>query len=287
MSSQEFVLLWKQVHLLHQTVASLIELQRSWLTTSFVTKELSSSALEAAQAALLTELDALGDQLEPALQEAADRITLLQTDERTHLGEISVERVNVVEPDGRTSLVISSQAKAPDVVMSTETVKRGGMGSQACIIFYTEDGYECGGIVNWGKGGAQGFEGGGVLIFDQAVPGYEWEKLGIVKMEQEGSQQAGLFVNASPSLPRLEYLKRYRALVLMEEGPEKIAAMKALESVGARRVYLGEGEDQAALLSLHDLQGTPRIRLAVDAQGSAYLEVFDADGQRVARFPTD
>ena len=275
------------MHLLHQTVASLIQLQRSWLTASSPAKELSAPHPETPLAALLTQLDELRDQLQPYTQEAADRVNLLQTDERPHLGEITVDRVDVVEPDGRTSLVISNQAKAPDVIIKDQAFKRGGFGDQAGIIFYTEEGYECGGLVNWGKTGEHGFEGGGVLIFDQCVPGYEAEKIGVLHQVKEGEREAGFFVNASPSLPLHMITEHYRALEQMAEGPEKAAAIKAIEAIGARRVFLGEGEDQAALLSLNDLQGKSRLRLAVDAQGAAHLEIFDADGQLVARFPAD
>ncbi|HZR38930.1 MAG TPA: hypothetical protein VFB12_02355 [Ktedonobacteraceae bacterium] len=287
MSSQEFVRLWNQVHLLHQTVASLIELQRSWLMASSAAKELSAPHPETPLAALLTQLDELRDQLQPDAQVAEDRVRLLQTDEKNHFGEISVERVNVVEPDGRTSLVISNQAKMPDIILNGETFKRGGFGNQASILFYTEEGNECGGLVNWGKAGEHGFEGGGTLIFDQVVPGYETEKIGLLHEVKEGERAAGLFVNASPSLSLDQLREQLRALEQMAEGPEKIAARKVIESIGARRVFLGEGEDQAALLSLNDLQGKPRLRLAVDAQGAAHLEMFDADGQLVARFPAD
>ena len=47
-----------------------------------------------------------------------------------------------------------------------------------------------------------------------------------------------------------------------------IASIRATAEPGPRRVFVGKNADKAALLSLADAQGKPRLTLTVDANGN-------------------
>ncbi len=69
---------------------------------------------------------------------------------RAHFAEVTVERLNVVEPDGKVRLVISGKAPAPDAVIDGKTLKRQG-GNSAGMVFYNDEGDENGGLALGGQ----------------------------------------------------------------------------------------------------------------------------------------
>ena len=73
-------------------------------------------------------------------------LTLAAFTQRQRFGEIDVQRINVIEPDGKVRMVISNKTRAPDAVLGGKTFKRQG-GNSAGIIFYNEEGDEDGGLV--------------------------------------------------------------------------------------------------------------------------------------------
>ncbi len=65
--------------------------------------------------------------------------------EKPHFEEISVERINLVERDGRVRLVIANEARSPAVVLSGKTLSKPG--GRAGMIFYNDEGDESGGLI--------------------------------------------------------------------------------------------------------------------------------------------
>ena|ERR1019366_1816415 len=88
--------------------------------------------------------------------------TAFQRPRGTNLGEIAVERINVVEKNGRARMVIAnSERQAPTVVNGVT------LGSNrerpAGVIFFNDEGDEAGGLVVGGRGG----NAAASLTFDQ------------------------------------------------------------------------------------------------------------------------
>jgi hypothetical protein len=171
---------------------------------------------------------------------------------------VTVERINIVEPDGTLRMVLSNQAIAPDPVLQGQVFKRSG-GSSAGIIFYNEEGDECGGLVYRGKATERGHEAGAAFLFDQFR---QDQTIGLLYQDTSGQRSAGLRVWERPD-------------ALLTEETAK----------GAVRVFVGRDQDQAAILNLCDGQGKVRLRLVVESEGHAKLEFLDAEGQVSARLP--
>jgi hypothetical protein len=197
--------------------------------------------------------------------------------------EIDVERINVVEADGRVRLVVSNQARFPDVVLDGKTIKGRSGGKAAGLLFYSDAG-ECGGL-SFGGGERAGRPAANAgLMFDQ----YRQDQtVGIVYTEANGRRAAGLRVWDRPDLPLTELLDRLAAIKKMPDGPDKAAAVKRLEQAGgtATRVVVGTSDTKAAVVVLADARGRPRLRLTVEASGDPRLEFLDETGKVTHRLP--
>ena len=205
--------------------------------------------------------------------------------QRPQFREIDVQRINVVEPNGTTRMVISNKTRAPDAVLGGKTFKRQG-GNSAGLIFYNEEGDEDGGLVFSGAARNGRYAAEGALLFDQY---HQDQVVGIQYSDDNGSRSAGLQVWDRSDIPAAETLERGQAIARMPEGPEKIAARERLRASGAWnapvRVFVGRDRSKAAVVDLTDPQGKTRARLLVDSLGAARLEFLDAGGHVVYAVP--
>ena len=89
--------------------------------------------------------------------------------QKTRFTEIDVERINVVEKDGKLRLTISNAARLPDPIIGGKSYPlRGGTGAgSAGMIFFNDEGNENGGLVFAGRKTATGYRANGHLTFDQ------------------------------------------------------------------------------------------------------------------------
>jgi hypothetical protein len=197
--------------------------------------------------------------------------------------EIDVERINVVEADGTVRLVVSNQARFPEVVLDGKTIKGRSGGKTAGLLFYNDRG-ECGGLSFGGGDRAGRHAANAGLMFDQ----YRQDQtVGIIYTDANGRRSAGLRVWDRPDMPLTELLDRVAAIKKMPDGPEKTEAARALERVGgaATRVVVGKSDTKAAVVMLADARGRPRIRLVVEADGDPRLEFLDETGKLTHRLP--
>ncbi len=205
--------------------------------------------------------------------------------QKSRFGEIDVQRINVVEPDGKLRMVISNKTRAPDAVLGGKRFKRQG-GNSAGLIFYNEEGDEDGGLVFSGATRNGRYEAGGALLFDQY---HQDQVVGIQYSDDNGSRSAGLQVWDRSDIPAAETLERGQAIARMPDGPEKIAARERLRASGAWhapvRVFVGRDRSKSAVVDLTDPTGSTRARLLVDSLGAARLEFLDASGRVVYVVP--
>src|SRR5215468_11755850 len=86
-------------------------------------------------------------------------------DQKPKFEEIDVERINIVEKDGKIKLVISNKDRFPDPYIDGKFIPLRNGGKTAGMIFYNDKGDECGGLSFSGdsKDGKTG-AGGGLLF---------------------------------------------------------------------------------------------------------------------------
>jgi hypothetical protein len=208
-----------------------------------------------------------------------------QQGRRQKFEEIDVERINVVERDGKLKLVLSNAERFPDLILDGKPTGARQGNTSAGLLFYNEKGDESGAILYGGalKDGKP--SAGAGLYFDQFD---QDQVVGLSYNESNGTRYAGLSVWDRPeNLSTLELLKRMDAIRRMPEGAEKAAAQKRLreDAAVAQRVFVGKGRDRQAGVFLSDAKGKTRIRMQVDADGNPKLEFLDGEGKVVYRLP--
>lgn len=203
---------------------------------------------------------------------------------------LRVERLEIVEADGRPSLIVANSQRLPGPIFGGEELppelSSGRIGS-AGMLFYGSRGDEVGGLTYRVEEHADGTHSAfGGLMFDQ----YRQDQVvGIQYLDGADGRSAGLRVwDRSPEVAIEDLIDLLVAR--RREGPEGEEARRRLQEaaargdLGARRVFVGS-EDRVASVVLHDTAGRPRLRLAVDADDTPSLEFLDEAGEVVLRLP--
>jgi hypothetical protein len=162
----------------------------------------------------------------------------------TSFDQITVHRINVVEPDGTLRMVISNKADLPGVIVKGKEQPPQDR-PQAGMLFYNDEGSENGGLVFSGHKDSNGnvVDSGGSLSFD---------KYGANQIVQ---------------------------IAGVDDSSDRFAGMSIRDD--NKRVWVGRTGDGDAMLSLMDGNGRKRIVLKVTAAGQSSLEFLDASGKVV------
>lgn len=208
-----------------------------------------------------------------------------QTDRKTKFEQIDVERLNVVEPNGKIDLAISNAARFPPPVLNGRVMQRSGDVGKGTpgMIFFNGNGDEQGGLA-WNSRKENGkYSAGAALMFDQ----YNQDQtIGLEYGDDNGQRSAGLRVWDHPDTPLSDLWDKSQEVAKMKAGPEKDAAQKKLsEEWGAQRVFVGKQPDKSAVLMLADAKGKTRIKISVDAAGNPNLTFLDENGKAVYTLP--
>ena len=208
--------------------------------------------------------------------------------------EIDVERINIIEKDGTVKMVITNVNRFPNAndkingKLTNETrKKRSGM------LFFNEDGIECGGFIYDGQKNEKGHSSGLSLTYDQ-YDGDQVMQL-LTQDYREGDRRSvtsGLMFNDRPS--KESQLKTATIMNELEElgkkdpkaADEKYKLYEAQGFVGgAPRVMLGKSGSENNGLFLFDNKGMPKAMFYVDKENNAKLDFFDEKGNIIASFP--
>ena len=211
--------------------------------------------------------------------------------QRTRFTEVDVERINVVEKDGKLRMTISNSARLPDPIIGGKSYPlRGGTGAgSAGLIFFNDEGNENGGLAYAGRQTATGHRANGHMTFDQFD---QDEALAFSYSDVDGRSRAGLTISDRSSLPIKIFADSAMAFQALPDGPEKTRRLQALRDspVGetgksSLRVFVGKTPDRSAVLQLGDPGGRARLRLTVDSLGNPAMEFLDDAGRVVRRYP--
>ena len=222
--TNEFERIWARIEGLERAVAALVDIQQRQLTSaaSPLTNELRSQLAEIKTA--LAELPARSDS--PP--------------------EIKVGQIKVVEPDGTLRMTISNQDRAPNGVINGKEFGGREGGNAAGIIFYNNNGDECGGLCYESKrmpdGSVQAFAS---LTFDR----YQQDQVMCLQMIDEHGQVAtGLSLWDRPTLPLDQWLPR---ALPDQRGVRRTAGGDGGGAGTGRRVCPARAQREATSLRSH------------------------------------
>ena len=201
-----------------------------------------------------------------------------------NLGEITVERINVVDANGTLRMVLAGKDRMHPGVMDGVTIDRPR--PVAGMLFFNDEGDEVGGLTYTGTGTIGRGRANAGLMFDQLK---QDQTVGISYSESNGQRSAGLQVwDRSDSVRLSELIQKMNDANKLPAGAGRDSALAAIRDSappGPRRIFVGKTQDKAATVVLSDAQGKARIKLTVDATGNPRIELLDENGKVVARIP--
>jgi hypothetical protein len=228
-------------------------------------------AAAAATGALISPLAAQG--------EAEPRVT--------RFDEISVNRLNIVEPNGRPRLILANSARFPGLWFEGREYRhhsRSGGG----MWFVNDDGDEVGGLTYRSNAGNRSASAG--ITFDQ----YKQDQtVSMLYSESNGQRQAGMRVWDRPdaSIGPLMAMSDRAARAPNDAERQRIREeMRAWATAngggGAERYFAGKIQGDA-IVRLADPQGRARLVMRVGNDGVPSIEFLDADGRVTRRIAAE
>ncbi len=202
--------------------------------------------------------------------------------------EIDVERINVVEPDGKLRMVISNRPRSIGPIYKGKPFGYAG-GTRPGIIFFNDEGTENGGLTFTGRRGPDGkFQSSVGMSFDQ----YNQDQvLYLQYADQNGQRRMGFTVADRADVDIYDLVAERDSIMKLPEGAARTEALRKWQEprdgqpLFAQRVYVGRDVAKSALVNLSDRSGKPRIRLVVDSLGRASLDFLDEAGRVTYSLP--
>ena len=209
--------------------------------------------------------------------------------QKTRFTEIDVERINIVEPDGKLRMVLSNRPRSIGPIYKEKPFGYPG-GGRPGIIFFNDEGSENGGLSFSGRRSPDGaYRAGAQIAFDQ----YDQDQvLFLSYSDNNGRRRMGLNVVDRADVNIYEWVLRRDSINKLPDGPQKTAALAKLREpvngvpLQAQRVYVGRDTSKSAVVNLSDRLGRTRLRLLVDSLGTAKIEFLDDSGRVVQRIPS-
>jgi hypothetical protein len=196
--------------------------------------------------------------------------------------EITVGRINIVEPDGTKRIIISNKAQFPGDFQQGKEGARPDRRSFAGMLFINEEGTENGGLIQKGSIGADGKLSAGLsLTFDRFR---QDQTLQLLSNDSATHQMTGIRINDVPNykVTSFDDLKRFGDEAGKLPKAEQAAYWEKLGSEGRlseNRIYLGNTRDKGSALQLKDARGRTRMLLLVGADGKAEIQMLDEQGK--------
>lgn len=210
-----------------------------------------------------------------------------QSAQRTKFTEIDVERINVVEPDGKLRLVISNRPRSIGPIYKGKPFGYAG-GSRPGIIFFNDEGTENGGLTFTGQRMPDGrYQASSGFSFDQFN---QDQVLYFQYNDNNGQRRMGFTIADRANVDIFDAVAKRDTIMQLPAGAPRDSALREWANPGgvpmfAQRLYMGRTAARAALIDLADPNGKPRLRLMVDSLGTASLEFLDAEGKVTTRLP--
>lgn len=212
-------------------------------------------------------------------------IVLAQRRNASSVTELTAQRINIVEPDGRLDLVISNAVRQHPGRMNGKDFKP--RPRSAGLIYFNEEGDECGGYV-W-DGTSK--ENGMTLTADQ----YKNDQIMALYYQQDsGAKPSRTYgfrlwdrsdsFTLQKELDYVDSLQNLHDTATLRKGIDTLVKHGL---TGIDRLFLGRTRDGNTGLFIRDDKGVPRLRIYVDKQNKPVIETLDEKGEVLSSGPLD
>lgn len=213
-----------------------------------------------------------------------------QSGQKARFTEIDVERINIVEPDGKLRMVLSNRLRSIGPIYQGKPFGYPG-GTRPGIIFFNDEGTENGGLTFTGQRREDGsYTSSTGMSFDQFN---QDEVLTLRYSDNNGRKSTGITIADRAPVDIYDLIQERDSINRLPDGPDKTAALQRWAAprngvpLRAARAYLGRDVNRASLLILADPMGRPRIQLKVDSTGAASIEILDEKGAVTSKLPAN
>jgi hypothetical protein len=201
---------------------------------------------------------------------------------------IDVERINIVEPDGKLRMVISNRPRSIGPIYKGQPFGYPG-GGRPGMIFFNDEGTENGGLTFTGSRGADGrYRASTGMSFDQ----FDQDQILYFQYsDNNGVRRTGMTIADRADVNIFDLVQDRDSIMKMPEGPARTAALETLMGprdgvpMFAQRIYVGRDPAKNALVNLSDKNGKLRIRMMVDSLNRPSLDFLDETGRVTHSFP--
>lgn len=166
--------------------------------------------------------------------------------------EIDVERINVINADGKPAMVLANRDRLPDPILEGKTISS-DRGKIPGILFYNSVGDESGGLIFEGQLGEKNKP--------QSAMHFSMDRFG-------GDQQLAL--------------GHYEKAGFMETGLRVLDRGIGNQDEGQiDRLFVGRTRGLSSAIILSDAKGRPRIMMYVTPEGESIFDFLDENGKVV------
>jgi hypothetical protein len=177
---------------------------------------------------------------------------------------LRAEKIEIVEADGTVKLSLFNRKHLPPAVMDGRKLTRQG-GGEAGLMFYNEEGEECGGLI---YGGARG-NNGASLTFDK----YKQDQVFQLVHEQDKGLK-GMIVSDRPDHSLSETFDKMQDI--RKRISDSAAQRKSLEQLeaegffGRQRLLVGQTGKTTGLF-IYDTNGHKRLEMMVNEKNEPVI----------------
>jgi hypothetical protein len=204
--------------------------------------------------------------------------------DRVSFTEIDVERINVVERDGKVRLVLANRDRSPGAIINGKRLSPEGR--RPGLIFYNDEADEVGGLTFGGRRDTTGYWNSVSLTFDQFK---QDQVVALQHIDENGRRFQGMTILDRPEVALDWVIEEDRRIGAMPAGPVRDSARaRWVESqdgraYGVPRLFIGRDRGKASAMRLYDRDGRPRLRITVDSLGTPSIDFLNDSGVVVHR----
>lgn len=200
------------------------------------------------------------------------------------LKELNVERLNIVESDGSPRMSLFNSDTIPPAMINHEEILPGHRQGEgyADIIFYNNEGDECGGLIFNGATDESGQPSMGIsLTFDQ----FKQDQVLQMSLDEEhGKQRYGLTFWDRPKAPITDTIETMSSIENEPDEAERQRLLETLRASNSPRGFIGKASDGSMTIQLNDSRGRKRFEIAIDPDDELRIRSYDEDGNAKDHF---
>ncbi|UQD57578.1 hypothetical protein [Flavobacterium sp. K5-23] len=202
-------------------------------------------------------------------------------DKKETFDEITTKKINLIGEDGSLRMVLSNETRQHSGRMNGKDYPK--RERPAGMIFFNDEGDECGGLIFAGKTKDNKTSSGMSFTMDNYHDDQVIQLLNTEEYENGKSFiQRGLTINEFPlgsnidtRNAKFEELEKIENKELRNQKMDELWAKEGSK----RRLFIGRNKSNSSGLFLYDKEGNPKIKIHVDEEGNPKIEIVDKNGK--------